>query len=316
MNSANDVSRKLEELKSCGIPLQEVAWKFALLCVGWAYVYGARGDLCTPANRRARDWERHPTIKSACRNFDGSAGCSGCKWYPDGERTRCFDCRGFTYWVLLQVYGWRLDGHGATSQWNNDSNWSAKGTIDSIPQDQLVCLFVRKGETMEHTGFGFCGQTVECGNGVERSKKRDRKWTHWALPACVAAAAAASPSGSASASPAADPEPVPETGHTTLRRGSRGAEVKALQDALIAQGFSCGKWGADGDFGSATEKAVKVYQEARGLSADGIVGPVTWAALEAEREPEYTVTITHLSKSQADALMLQYPGSTMNEERG
>ena len=39
-------------------------------------------------------------IKDKCKNFDGNGSCSGCKWYPDSSRTRFFDCRGFTYWVL------------------------------------------------------------------------------------------------------------------------------------------------------------------------------------------------------------------------
>jgi len=298
MKSATEVSRKLDELKQSGLPLQDVAWQLALQCIGWAYVFGARGELCTPANRRVRDWQGHPTIKSACKNFDGTGSCSGCKWYPGGARTRVFDCRGFTYWVLLQVYGWKLIGAGATSQWNRAENWTAKGTIDTVPENTLVCLFVQKKTTMEHTGFGYHGETVECGNGVQYFKTRNKKWTHWAIPACMDAA-----------------PPAPQSS-PTLRRGSKGDMVKKLQTALIDQGFSCGKWGADGDFGSATENAVKAYQEAHGLTPDGIVGEATWNALQTAKTAKYTVTIPHLSKPQADALISQHPGATATEERG
>lgn len=64
-----------------------------------------------------------------------------------------------------------------------------------------------------------------------------------------------------------------------LRRGSRGAAVKSLQTLLIANNFSCGGYGADGDFGNATYTAVRNFQSARGLSIDGEVGPRTWSRL-------------------------------------
>lgn len=64
-----------------------------------------------------------------------------------------------------------------------------------------------------------------------------------------------------------------------LEKGSKGDSVKALQILLIGNKCSCGKYGADGDFGSATLAAVKMFQAERGLTADGIVGSKTWAAL-------------------------------------
>ena len=70
-----------------------------------------------------------------------------------------------------------------------------------------------------------------------------------------------------------------EVGITTLKKGSEGKTVKALQILLIGYGYSCGSYGADGDFGSATQKAVIAYQKTNGLEADGIVGPMTWAKL-------------------------------------
>lgn len=58
---------------------------------------------------------------------------------------------------------------------------------------------------------------------------------------------------------------------TTLRRGSRGSEVKTLQRKLNLM--------ADGIFGPLTEEAVKELQKAKGLRPDGVVGARTWAAL-------------------------------------
>ena len=64
-----------------------------------------------------------------------------------------------------------------------------------------------------------------------------------------------------------------------LRKGAKGDNVKALQILLIGRGYSCGSYGADGDFGTATYNAVKAYQKDKGLSVDGVCGPKTWAKL-------------------------------------
>ena len=65
----------------------------------------------------------------------------------------------------------------------------------------------------------------------------------------------------------------------TLKKGSKGDNVKALQTLLIGYGYDCGRHGADGDFGSATDEAVKAYQKKNGLDVDGIVGKNTWNKL-------------------------------------
>ena len=64
---------------------------------------------------------------------------------------------------------------------------------------------------------------------------------------------------------------------TTLRLGSRGTAVLQLQQALNALGYDTN--GADGKFGKGTEQAVKAYQQANGLIADGKAGVKTLAQL-------------------------------------
>ena len=64
-----------------------------------------------------------------------------------------------------------------------------------------------------------------------------------------------------------------------LRRGSRGAAVRAMQRLLIGEGISCGPKGADGEFGGKTDAAVRAYQEKTGLPTDGICGAATWGKL-------------------------------------
>ena len=70
----------------------------------------------------------------------------------------------------------------------------------------------------------------------------------------------------------------------TLKKGSKKPEVKDLQEALKALGFSPGK--IDGVFGAATEKAVKAFQASVGIDADGIVGPITWLNIDEADQSE------------------------------
>ena len=63
----------------------------------------------------------------------------------------------------------------------------------------------------------------------------------------------------------------------TVRKGSRGETVRLLQETLNKLGCNCGK--TDGIFGKNTLSALKNFQAASGLKADGVAGPLTWAAL-------------------------------------
>lgn len=302
MKTADQVAQDIEAWKAAGIPLSDAVWNTAMDCLGWGYVFGAWGELCTPANRKRRARDDHPTIVSKCQVLNGKkSNCNGCQWFPDGQNTRIFDCRGYTDWCLKQ-FGIDLVGEGATSQWNSD-NWLTKGTIDTIPDDVLVCLFVHKDGKMQHTGFGYKGETLECSSGVQYFKTRNKKWTHWAIPKGI------------TDTPPEPPKPDPDY-RPTLRKGDKGEYVALAQAELLQKGYDLGKWGVDGDFGNATDKAVRAFQKDNGLTVDGIIGSKTWAALEGESPAPslYTVTIPHLSCSDADALINQYAGATKTEE--
>jgi peptidoglycan hydrolase-like protein with peptidoglycan-binding domain len=65
-----------------------------------------------------------------------------------------------------------------------------------------------------------------------------------------------------------------------LKRGAHGEAVEKLQQRLSI--------GADGRFGRGTEQAVREYQKANGLIADGIAGPATLARLRRGNLPAGT----------------------------
>ena len=92
-------------------------------------------------------------------------------------------------------------------------------------------------------------------------------------------AKAASSSAKATATPAPSPKAAAETAQPTgvLKTGAKGTEVRELQNKLIQLGYLTGK--ADGVYGAKTAAAVKAFQKASKLSADGVAGEKTLSKL-------------------------------------
>ena len=233
--------------------------------LGDPYVYGASGQQCKP-NVRRQYAGYHPEYKDkiykACPVLNGGrqSTCAGCKW--DGHL--CYDCRGFTSYVLKQAAGIKLEGGGATSQYNTNSNWDAKGEISGMP-NVVCCVFKRRGEKMSHTGLHIGdGKIIHCSTTVKEGSTSDASWTHYGVPAGLYTNQEIKSKGVVALK-------------VTLRRGSKGDAVRELQLALYHLDHE--NLMVDGIFGGKTEAAVRDFQEKCGLTADGIVGPKTWAAI-------------------------------------
>lgn len=67
------------------------------------------------------------------------------------------------------------------------------------------------------------------------------------------------------------PAPDPKLGERDLKTGCEGSDVKELQQDLMRLNYALPEYGADGDFGTETKDAVKAFQKASGLKADGIM---------------------------------------------
>ena len=75
----------------------------------------------------------------------------------------------------------------------------------------------------------------------------------------------------------------------TLRYGDSGPYVRELQELLTSLGYSPGA--IDGIFGTATQNALRAFQNSRGLLTDGIAGTLTWNALLGAKPPTTTYTV-------------------------
>lgn len=65
-----------------------------------------------------------------------------------------------------------------------------------------------------------------------------------------------------------------------LQKGDKGQKVKDMQLMLIGCGYSCGKDGADGVFGTNTKNSLLKFQHDNGLNEDGLYGNISKAKLE------------------------------------
>lgn len=143
-----------------------------------------------------------------------------------------------------------------------------------------VGIYIGDGLCVECTpAWKNCVQVTAVHNIGRKEGYNGRKWTkHGKLPYVAYITGEPQPS-----KPGAGPKPAPQvpviTGLPLLKKGSKGDTVRAVQILLMGYVYDLGFWGDDGEFGAATEKAVKDFQREHNLEADGEVGNLTWAEL-------------------------------------
>ena len=228
---------------------------------GWVYWYGTVGYKCTKALYESKK-RQYPSHYGSGRTAGYMRDIEHGKW--------CADCVG-----LIKSFFWSGGVFEGPSKYasNHCPDTSANGmialcsqtgNIRSIPDEPglvvwksgHIGVYIGGGYTIEMRGFDY-----DC---VKR-RVHDGPWTKWGrLPKSMLAYDGA-----------ALPEPDPHV----LRYGSTGEAVRELQEDLLALGYTLPAYGADGDFGSETEKAVKAFQTDAGLTPNGIADQRTLAAI-------------------------------------
>ena len=201
------------------------------------------------------------------------------EWRDTAQRV--WDCQGLADGYVSEQTGVKVNVRAR----NNYASWCGVKGEGDIPASRRVrgaAVFMDNGSYIHHVGYLV--RPVKADNpagdwwvveargvmyGVVRTKLSERRWNCWGWMTKYF-----------DYDLAMDDVPA-EYGWRNLRRGMTGEDVEALQSDLIALNYSCGKWGADGEFGPATESALLAFQHDHGLVEDGIAGPKTYAALNA-----------------------------------
>ena len=221
----------------------------------WGYIWGQAGTLWTQARQNAAT--REQTVKY------------GARWIG----RFVVDCSGLFSWAFKKLGGYMY--HGSNTMWSK--YMTEKGTlINGKRSDGQVLKPGTAVYKVSGTNYYHVGLYVGNGNVIEAKGTSDgvvtssiSKWNAWAEMRGVDYSGTADPV-----------EPGSLLGTRLLKRSSpymRGDDVKALQSALNALGYSCGT--VDGIFGNKTKAGVIAFQTAKGIAVDGIVGPETRAAI-------------------------------------
>ena len=232
----------------------------------WGYIWGTAGEPWTAAKQKKLEKTTDPD-RAQGREY-------GSKWI--GHTVA--DCSGLFSWAFRQLGGSMY--HGSDTMYRKYC--VSKGELrrgkrtDCATMKPGTAVFVWNGSKYSHVGLyvgdGTVIEAMSTLKGVTTTKVTATKWTHWGELAGVDYANAGNEQLTM------NNEQLKEE-RQTLRRGSKGQAVREMQETLLQLGYDLGPCGADGDFGKCTEAAVRCFQKDRGLEADGICGPKTWAAL-------------------------------------
>lgn len=238
----------------------------------------------------ARDLDRIPGFYNGPKQ-----GCQWCDMWYDWDMVAAFGPE-LAKKLLCQPEG--SAGAGCAFSMSYFQQHGQFHVSDPQPGDQIFFTY-QPGE-ISHTGIvekveNGTVTTIE-GNTSDMVARRSYALSDsriagygrpdWSLVSSVST----TDTGGQEAAPVPHPAPAPSGPSCTvtlpeLNQGDTGTPVERLQTLLISRGYYCGgrSYGGreqpDGEFGPATEVAVKDLQLSAGISQDGVVGSDTWSAL-------------------------------------
>ena len=244
------------------------------------YIWGQSGADWTSQKQKNLE-KKYTSNPEAYADYKGSAKY-GSKWIGHPV----WDCSGLCRWALKQ-YGLAI-AHGSNSIWDRYLQKKGKLTDTTVlPEGAAVFTGTdrKKPHIGTYTGNNLVTEASGANAGVIRTKLHGGKWKYWGLyknvtydflPGEQAARQTPQTTTNTSQQTTQATTKPQQTTPPTLRRGAKGEYVTRMQQALTAAGFSLPKYGIDGSFGRETLAALKAFQKANGLKADGICGPKTW----------------------------------------
>jgi hypothetical protein len=304
---------------------------FAVKCFedGVRYWYGTCYYPCTNSLLASKT-KQYPTHYAANRQAGYRADIAA--------GAMCCDCIGLIKGAMWSSLGTTTSKYGA----NDCPDKGANGMLDyckaqkarwgkmSTYPDTPGLLLHKDGHVGVSIGGGYAIEAKSYADDLVKSAVAGRGWTDWAeLPFIDYS----------------NKETLPENppfalGERTLKRGMHGADVTALQEALVALGYDLGSFGdeqngIDGDYGYGTEAAVKAFQRKAELTVDGVYGKDSHAALQlmlqaqpvpddtieegapaedgAAETPTFTAIIPNLDAETANALKALYEGVILQQ---
>lgn len=271
--------------------------EFCKTLVGMPYWYGTYVNPCTEAKLKSKS-NQYPS------HYTSSRMATYRKHIEKGYV--CMDCVG-----MIKGFFWTNGGQGVQEYLKNKTayqntyksngcpdtsangmlsfckkNGGKYGKIATLPQDVPGILLFSSGHVGVYIGNGEAVEARGFNYGVVRTKVASRTWTDWAYCPLL--------DYQSTTSAKKEEETTTKLGSRVLKKGMEGEDVKELQTRLIALGYSMPKYGADGEYGSETASAVKAFQKANGLTANGQFSIPDLTVLEtAEKNPSKTVKIVN-----------------------
>ena len=215
------------------------------------YVWGAQGQLLTSISP---EWIRSKETSTANANkaiemYNKRKGIAG---------ARAYDCSGLVCWCLTECKA-KEQGFDKTAEGLRQ----LCSKLSKPTEDGDLCFKISDGKA-HHVGMYVGGKIVEA---------KGRAY------GVVSSSVSSSWNAFGRLNIKWDEEPKAFILTRVLRKGDKGEDVRWVQNALLQRRYKLPKYGADGDFGTETLKAVKQFQRDKGLKDDGAVGEKTITAL-------------------------------------